>query len=294
MKINITINDLNQAEAKNVINLISGTVASEPKTIVTIEPPVSPVPNGLLVHQGNAEGGLVGQLPPAFAPNQHSNPDTDEDTGETAPMVAGEVDSQGLLWDERIHSSNKKKKADGTWNKRRGVQEKEIAEVEAELRAKLQANFAAGGVALSQTSFTQPEPLVNAAAAAAAYAAATPTMPPLAPVLPLVQSPVAQPLAPVAFVAPVTPVMPVQPAVLPVAAAPEPVAVAPIGRDMSGILTRVQRGVAAGRINGEFINQHIIGVINTNFGLDLKTLVDVSVRADLIEYTHQILDVNKL
>lgn len=42
-------------------------------------------------------------------------------TIQTGVMPGTEVDSQGIPWDERIHSSSKKKKGDGTWILKRGV-----------------------------------------------------------------------------------------------------------------------------------------------------------------------------
>jgi hypothetical protein len=54
--------------------------------------------------------------------------DTPDD--DTAP----EHDAVGLPWDERIHAGSKVLNADGTWRKRRGVDDKTVAAVEAELR----------------------------------------------------------------------------------------------------------------------------------------------------------------
>ena len=45
------------------------------------------------------------------------------------------LDAKGLKWDERIHSANGAKNADGTWRKRRGVSDEQVAVVEAEMRA---------------------------------------------------------------------------------------------------------------------------------------------------------------
>jgi hypothetical protein len=39
------------------------------------------------------------------------------------PYAPGEVDSQGVLWDERIHSSSHAKNKDGTWRARRGLKD---------------------------------------------------------------------------------------------------------------------------------------------------------------------------
>lgn len=46
-----------------------------------------------------------------------------------------ELDSKGMPWDERIHASTKTQNADGSWKKRRGVNDLTVKEVEAELLA---------------------------------------------------------------------------------------------------------------------------------------------------------------
>lgn len=53
-----------------------------------------------------------------------------------APGVASaEVDSQGIPWDERIHSSSKKRKGDGTWILKRGVDHTLAQTITAQLMA---------------------------------------------------------------------------------------------------------------------------------------------------------------
>jgi len=46
-----------------------------------------------------------------------------------------EVDSKGMPWDARIHSSSKTKVTDGTWKYKRGVSDEEVKAVEYESRA---------------------------------------------------------------------------------------------------------------------------------------------------------------
>lgn len=66
--------------------------------------------------------------PPAVAPGAPAGP--------TTPAPSGDVDSAGLPWDKRIHSSSKAKNADGSWRKLRGLNDGAlVARVEAELRA---------------------------------------------------------------------------------------------------------------------------------------------------------------
>lgn len=53
-----------------------------------------------------------------------------------APIPASaELDSDGLPWDKRIHSSSRNKLQDGTWRKLKGVDKDLVVAVEAELRA---------------------------------------------------------------------------------------------------------------------------------------------------------------
>lgn len=71
-------------------------------------------------------------------------------TTEAAPT--GTLDSTGLPWDERIHSSNKKMTDKGVWVARRNVADAVRASVTAEIRATL----AAGGAAPAVTQTAPP------------------------------------------------------------------------------------------------------------------------------------------
>ena len=63
------------------------------------------------------------------APVPQPEPQDDEPTNDTPPAT----DKNGLPWDERIHASTKALNGDGTWKKRRGVDDATIAAVTAEL-----------------------------------------------------------------------------------------------------------------------------------------------------------------
>lgn len=106
-------------------------------------------------------------------------------TGTNATTVASPSshDSAGLPWDERIHSSSKALKGDGTWRYRQGVSEDTKRAVEAELR---------GG----------PQPI-----------APPPPPPPPAPAAPAIPQPPSSP-------APIAPTPPPAPSVSPTVAAP--------------------------------------------------------------------------
>lgn len=81
----------------------------------------------------------------------HSEPDETGPVNTNAPAV----DSVGLPWDARIHSTNKAQTADGTWRKRRGADAATIASVEAEL--KLRGSQGAGMFMNPNAAQQQPQ-----------------------------------------------------------------------------------------------------------------------------------------
>lgn len=86
-------------------------------------------------------------------------------------------DSEGMPWDERIHNSRKTKNQDGTWRKKRGVDQSLVDEVEAELKGQPKA-APAPAVPEAPTTTVQVEmpttPVVEAPAPVAAPAPPTP------------------------------------------------------------------------------------------------------------------------
>jgi hypothetical protein len=112
----------------------------------------------------------------------------------TPPNPANvEVDASGLPWDERIHSSSKGKIADGTWKKKRGINDPAlVARVEAELRQRMAPGF------ITVAASSVPPEEAAAVLAAAVFAPAVPFVPPAAPSVP------APPVAPSAPVGPAT------------------------------------------------------------------------------------------
>lgn len=63
---------------------------------------------------------------------------------ELAPV--GEVDAEGLPWDERIHASSKAKNANGTWRGRRNISDDTVAAVRLELRNRVATRTVAAPV----------------------------------------------------------------------------------------------------------------------------------------------------
>ena len=131
----------------------------------------------------------------------------------TAAVSAGiELDAKGLPWDERIHSSNKAKKADGSWHKRKGLADGVFEQVEAELRAQY-PNVPTAGAASAPTALPvaaanpAPEPVQMPQPVAAPQPVPMPVAMPQP-----ASMPPAEPMpAPVAAPQPVTPPQPVAP-----------------------------------------------------------------------------------
>lgn len=82
-------------------------------------------------------------------PVPQPEPQDDEPTNDTPPAT----DKNGLPWDERIHAGTKALNGDGTWKKRRGVDDATVAAVTAEL-----TGAAATPVPQVETPAPQPEP----------------------------------------------------------------------------------------------------------------------------------------
>ena len=93
------------------INLLGGTNVKPTEVTVQTSPMPTPAPAAVL------------ETPPAPVEQPLQQ-----------PQASGEVDSSGLPHDERIHAKTKNTLGDGTWRKRRGVDDATYAQIEAELR----------------------------------------------------------------------------------------------------------------------------------------------------------------
>ncbi len=141
------------------------TEAPAPAPVVTAEPEAAAVfadPNVATV---------------ANATEQPAEPVESVTTAATATNAV-DLDGEGLPWDARIHASSKAKlaKAPNGWKKKRGVDAAIVAQVEAELRAAMQAGPANPVVtqpapAPVETATPAPAPAAQVAQPAAAAAA---------------------------------------------------------------------------------------------------------------------------
>lgn len=185
--------------------------------------------------------------------------DEDDNSGVTVTQV-GALDVKGLPWDERIHASTKAQNADGSWKKRRGVQDFVVEEVEAELRSR-------------------QNPVANTVIAA--------------PIAPQQAAPVPAP-----FLAPQAPVpaAPVAAQPIPAALVPAPVA-APVEpakptRDFNGLLVHLGNLFKNEKIAQEYPDT-IVQRINAGFQIDtVKTITDIGNNPQMVDYAWQCIDVD--
>ena len=178
-----------------------------------------------------------------------------------------DVDANGLPWDGRIHSGptdKKPKNADGTWRKKRGVDDATVAAVEAELRAALGAPAAAA-----------PAPAVPVPPVAEAPAAAVPPPPPAAAAAPVPASPIPAPAA--AAPAPAPAAAPPTPAPAVTASGPAVATTAPSGpaSTFAELMRKITSLQAAGTLTVE-------GTAEISAALGISGVRDLITRPDLV------------
>lgn len=196
MKVTVSFEVNSTEEAQTILNKVSGTSAGIPAAALGVTvatphaAPVAPVvvpslPVDAFAGQVSQDPGIHG------APTQQATVD-----------ATGETDVSGLPWDERIHSSNKKKTAKNVWTRRKGVSDLQFETVSAELRAKINAQSQIPQIPANVPVIPTP-PIPQAAPVAPAGIPPVPQNPQIAPV-----APVAAPVAPAHVPAPVPPAAP--------------------------------------------------------------------------------------
>lgn len=97
---------------------------------------------------------------PMQMPTGQTGGDDGDDDGPVANVADGEVDVNGIPWDDRIHAKTKAKTEAGAWRRRRGIDDATVAAVEAELRSRTApAMPAAQPVYQPQPVAQQPAPI---------------------------------------------------------------------------------------------------------------------------------------
>lgn len=199
----------------------------------------------------------------------------EEDDDGPANAAAPAVDVNGMPWDGRIHAGTKGTKADGSWKRRKGVTNEEVAAVEAELRAS------------------------QAAAPLPPVAAPTPIAPPMPVPVPPMPTPEAV-AAPVPVPVPVPPMPTPEPVAAPVAPVAAPIAAAPApeGLDFAGFMQHLSAKMAQRDATGQPVVHadylsRITAEISTAFAPHgvpaLSAITDVATNPQLITYAVQLM-----
>jgi len=172
------------------------------------------------------------------------------------------VDADNIPWDERIHSGNKKKKADGTWHARKGVDKELAAQIKQELLSDAAPSMPDVGVLSPVQVPTETPEIVTPPVTQA---------PPVAPSMPDVgvPSPVQVPTETPEIVTP------------PVTQAP-PAAVPAQGGDFNALLTKIQQGMTAGTQDQVYIGT-VIKRLNTQFNVQLGAITDIMTNQPMID-----------
>jgi hypothetical protein len=194
MKVSITLNDLSSDEATALLNFVHSrrfgvidpldnpetgadpkrTVGAPAELAAPYVPPIAP-PQGNPFGFGNAPlppeavpvSAVVAPLPtvpaisiPAPVPTAPAVPSAPVAVVPSVPAVpaspasAVTLDSKGLPWDHRIHTSTKSTNKDGSWRQLRGSDPAVVAAVEAELRGALGRSVPAAPVAAPSGNLT--------------------------------------------------------------------------------------------------------------------------------------------
>lgn len=212
---------------------------------------------------------------PLPAPPMPQGDDSDDENG-PVDASAPDVDAHGLPWDERIHSSNHARKADGTWRARRNVDPATVAAVEAQLRG---------------PSAPVPAPMTLPTAMPMQPTAPMPVAPPAPMAAPVVQP---QPMPmPIPAAAPQPVPMPVAaPVQQPVAAAAEQAAAGPL--DFAGFMAHISGQMVKPDANGApLVHADYLAAVAAEiagaFGVELKTITDIAPNPQMITYAVQLM-----
>lgn len=113
-------------ELAAVVHLLNCVIADKGGRTTLVDPSHVGAPNLPLVsaHQATSD-----------APGASNPEETEPDADASDACDTSQLDSEGIKWDERIHSETKSQNKDGTWRLRRGVDKALVDRVIAEQRA---------------------------------------------------------------------------------------------------------------------------------------------------------------
>lgn len=266
VKFAITISDLTESEVQKFVGIITGTQRSIGEVIRDLpKDQVNIAPAAHIQVPASAFTPPVGS--PEAAALQQQNEDEGNDNGASQPD--GTLDSRGLPWDERIHSSNKKFNGKGQWQKKRGAQQAEIDNVEAELRSRQQS---------APQAHVAPAPAFTPPAAAPQPAFVPPAAVQAAPQPAPAFTPPAVAAAPApAFTPPVA-----------VAAAPQAPAPSAPAEDFQGLMDTIQNLFKAQAITPDYLTK-VQGQISQAYNQPIAAITDIAAYPHMVQYAFQIL-----
>lgn len=184
---------------------------------------------------GTSFSPLAGTFPTPVA-----NGEGDDETGPVATIAPGEVDKDGVPWDERIHAATKGKTAEGVWRRKRNIPDDFYTKLSAELKAR--------GATLTAPVAVVASPIPVAAPAPAPMPSPTPVPVATAPTA-AVPIPTPAPAAPAPAPAPAPVAAPI-PTPVPETA---PVAEAAPEIDFAKLMQIVGLGVQSGKIDPPYL-----------------------------------------
>lgn len=244
MKFDLIIKDATLEEIANISDLLNAPKNCTVQELVAENPNVHvPTTQTKAYQVGKA---VVSNIEPEEIPSMEN--------------VSGQLDSNGIPWDARIHSSSKKKKADGTWNRRKNITDADFDTIKAQL---LNASVIPNGCT-APAAAVQTAPFANVVVPTSqdAIVSKVPSMNTFAPVQQ----------------APETPTMPVMSTFL--QRAPE----APVAQTytLNDLFTKIQQGIGAGKLQPDTAIG-LVQAINQAYGVKAVSLVDFAQRPDLIK-----------
>lgn len=191
----------------------------------------------------------------------------------TDVTASGQVDSDGLPYDARIHSSSKKISAtSGKWNRRKNVDDAYFNQIVNELRGTAASTSQPSGYSPPYVPTVAPVP------AAPTYDPLNipQTLPPAAPVAPVLPAFLqSMPQAATVPAAPVAPVIPAAPA-------------APAGQTINDLFNKIQQLFANHQADAAYILS-LQNRLSQQFQVVVNSITDIGGRPDMIAYAFQLL-----
>lgn len=114
---------------EEAVNIPAFTTADEPQADADAEEAAAIFGKAVALNSPEVQAAMPGSVPVPSPPATVSAAVVNNEP------VTGNLDKAGLPWDERIHASSRARTADGSWRRKRGIDDGSVAQVESELKA---------------------------------------------------------------------------------------------------------------------------------------------------------------